>query len=193
MTLQPASPLDPRFGLLWHLKLKLLRAIMGITTIGFTVLVFIQVVVRYFFDFPLFGVEEIAAYLAVWLYFIGSAYGAYKDNHISASVMDLFVSKERGRNIVGIIVALVSIVISAYTFWICTKYFQWSLQRVPKSPELKIPLGYTYVSMVIGLGLMVFYYLIELVLRVRALSSGTPFEPLAGSDLSDDPEHAQGL
>ncbi|GAH68662.1 unnamed protein product, partial [marine sediment metagenome] len=36
-----------------------------------TVLVFIEVMLRYVFKAPLFGVEELICFIAMWLYFIG--------------------------------------------------------------------------------------------------------------------------
>ena len=189
----PASrgPLNiPRW--VWDTKLATLHMIMGVATIGFTGLVFVQVVVRYFFNAPLFGVEEVATYLAVWLYFAGSAYGVYRHNHISASIMDVLVRKQLVRDLVALIVALISIAVTAYMFWICWKYFIWSVERVPRSPELKMPLGFVHVSMVFGLALMLFYYTLEITLRVAALLGGTQYEPMARGESIEAIEEGLG-
>ena len=146
----------------------------------------------YFFSVPLFGVEEVATYLAVWLYFAGSAYGVFKHNHISASIMDVIFKSERRRDIVAIVVAVISIVVTAFMFWICAKYFAWSVNRVPKSPELKLPLGFIHVSIVLGLGLMLVYYLLEIILRFKAFAAGTHYEPMAGREADESPAEGFG-
>ena len=185
------APLNiPRW--IWDAKLAVLHIIMAVTTIGFTALVFIQVVVRYFFNAPLFGVEEVATYLAVWLYFTGSAYGVYRQNHISASIMDVLVPGEKGRDVIALAVAVISIVVTAYMFWICAKYFVWSVERVPRSPELKMPLGFVHVSMVFGIGLMLFYHALEIILRVSALRRGEPYQPMAGQEMAEAVEKGHG-
>ena len=189
----PASqpPLNiPRW--VWNAKLAMLHMIMGVATIGFTGLVFVQVVVRYFFNAPLFGVEEVATYLAVWLYFAGSAYGVYRHNHISASIMDVLVRDERGRDLIALFVALISIAVTAFMFWICSKYIIWSVERVPRSPELKMPLGFVHVSMVFGLALMLFYYTLEIILRIAALLGGTQYEPMAEKEAIEAIEEGYG-
>ena len=149
-----------------HSNLLLMqRCIMGFVTVIISVLIFIQVFIRYFLDIPLSGVEQIAAYLAVWLYFIGSGYGVYKGNHISASVMDLLLSNKRCKDIFQSFVSMLTLILVCWVFLLCLDYFQWSLKRLPKSPELRLPLYYVHFAMVFGLGLMVFYSIIETIRR----------------------------
>ena len=150
-----------------HLALLVLqRYIMGVSTTIISLLIFVQVFIRYFLDIPLYGVEEIAAYLAVWLYFIGSGYGVYKGNHISASVMDLILPSQSLKDKFQCFVAIITLCLVCWILLLCWEYFQWSMKRVPKSPELRLPLYYVHLAMVAGLGLMVFYATIEVIRRV---------------------------
>ncbi|RTR06896.1 TRAP transporter small permease [Halomonas nitroreducens] len=158
------------------------RWIMGSTTIAFSVLVFVQVVIRYLLDSPLYGVEEVSIYLAVWLYFVGAGYGVYRDNHISASVMDLILSSERSRELVCLLVAALSLTLTIAMLWVCLRYLQWSVKFSPKSPELRLPLCLVHVAMVVGMALMGFYYLIEIVRRTRCLIRGERYRSLAEED-----------
>ena len=132
------------------------RFIMGATTILFSILVFIQVIIRYFFNFPLYGVEEIAVYSAVWLYFIGSGYGVYRENHISANIMDFILSSKKSKDIFKFISSFITFFLICWVFYLCFKYFQWSVNRQPKSPELRIPLFYIHAAMIFGIGIMGF-------------------------------------
>lgn len=179
-------------SLLHNKLLWLQRLVMGLTTIAFSVLIFIQVFIRYFLDLPLYGVEEIAVYLAVWLYFIGSGYGVYRGNHISAGVMDIAFSSPSARAVLQALVSLISLAIIGWIFWICLGYFQWSLARVPKSPELRIPLYYVHAAMLAGAGLMFFYTLIELAGRLHCLATGRPYHSLATIDDNDTAHKTEG-
>ena len=62
---------------LWTAKLALQRFVLVVTGALVTILIFVQVVTRYFLGESIFGIEEAASFLAIWLYFIGGAYGAY--------------------------------------------------------------------------------------------------------------------
>ncbi|MCZ2721049.1 TRAP transporter small permease subunit [Marinomonas sp. 15G1-11] len=158
------------------------RVLIGISTFTISVLIFIQVFIRYFLDIPLYGVEEIAAYLAVWLYFIGSGYGIYKGNHISASVMDLLLPNQRSKDIFQAFVSVLTLILICWIFLLCFDYFQWSMKRVPKSPELRLPLFYVHFAMVFGLGMMTFYSVIETVRRFIYISKREDYVSLATSD-----------
>lgn len=148
-----------------QLLLVLQRYAMGVSVTLISLLIFVQVFIRYFLDIPLYGVEEIAAYLAVWLYFIGSGYGIYKGNHISASVMDLILPTQSLKDKFQLFVSMITLCLVCWILLLCWEYFQWSMKRVPKSPELRLPLYYVHFAMVAGLGLMALYASIEVIRR----------------------------
>ena len=159
----------------WDAKLALQRLVMVATSAIFTSLVFIQVIFRYFLDVPLFGLEEVATYLAVWLYFVGTSYGAHLRNHISANVMDVLIGNERARDFVALVVSLITVVLSVWmTVW-AINYLGWSLRTGVSSLELKLPMAWVHSSAVIGLGLMSFYFALEALDRLRAFVAGEPF------------------
>lgn len=162
--------------------LLLQRYVMGITTTVIAVLIFVQVLIRYFLDIPLYGVEEIAAYMAVWLYFVGAGYGVYRGNHISASVMDLILSTQRSKDLFRAFVGVITFILICWMLLICIDYFQWSVRRAPKSPELRLPLYYVHIAMVVGLGLMAFYSFIEIVMRIISLRKREDYVCLAAID-----------
>ncbi|MBR9865719.1 MAG: TRAP transporter small permease [Oceanospirillales bacterium] len=158
------------------------RYVMGVTTVLISVLIFVQVFIRYFLDIPLYGVEEIAAYLAVWLYFIGAGYGIYRGNHISASVMDLVLLTSKSKDLFHAFVSIITLALICWMFSLCLDYLQWSIKRTPKSPELRLPLYYVHVGMVIGLGLMAFYSLFEVIRRFIFIVKGEGYVSIAVAD-----------
>ena len=48
---------------------------------------------RYIIGGDLYGFEEWVRLLAFWLYFMGGAYGAYNDTHVSADVIDSYMKE----------------------------------------------------------------------------------------------------
>ena len=160
---------------LWHFKLFLKRLTLAVTCALFSIVVLVQIVVRYFLLIPIHGLEEVAVYAAVWTYFIGGAYGAYERSHISASLIEMMIARERHRDWVKVLANAITVVVAAWaTIW-TFQYFQWSLRLQPKSLELQAPLYWVHASMFVGLGLMAFYFAIELVdnlLRALGIRTG---------------------
>lgn len=167
---------------IWHFKLFLKRLTLVITCTLFSIIVIVQIVVRYFLLVPMHGLEEIAVYAAVWTYFIGGAYGAYERSHISASLMEMMIAGESARDWIKVLANAITVVVAVWTTVWTFKYFQWSLQLEPKSLELQAPLYWVHASMFVGLGLMAFYFAIELADNLlRALGiRATPSEGTAG-------------
>jgi TRAP-type C4-dicarboxylate transport system permease small subunit len=85
-----------RIGIkIWNGLLHLQRWFMIVAGCFVTVLVFIEVLLRYVFGSPLFGVEELVCLIAMWLYFIGASYGAYERSHIKAELVHLWFQTPR--------------------------------------------------------------------------------------------------
>ncbi|REG86692.1 TRAP transporter small permease [Marinomonas pollencensis] len=151
------------FIALWHLKLRLQQWVMFSTSIAFTLLVFIQVISRYIFDYSFFGIEEAASYLAIILYFIGAAYGTHAKGHISASIVDSLCHPGRFVNASHVITCLISTFLCIY---LCTETWelvQFNLKMDVRSVELRIPIAWIYIGMLTGMILMAFYFFIEMI------------------------------
>lgn len=167
-------------GALWTAKLRLQRLVMFTVSMGFTILVALQVILRYFMDVPLYWVEETAVYLAVWLYFIGASYGAYARSHISASLMEVVLPAGRVRDAIAIVANLLT---AGLSVWVCVwmfGYFSWSLERMPRSVTLDIAMFWVHAAGIVGLTLMTLYFFIELLERLLAFVRRVSYEPGSG-------------
>jgi TRAP-type C4-dicarboxylate transport system permease small subunit len=157
---------------LWTAKLAVQRFVLAATGAIVTILIFIQVVTRYFFAESIFGIEEAASFLAIWLYFVGGAYGAYDRGHISASLVDLVVPERRARQVIKTFVAALTVILSVWmTVW-AIRYFIATLQRGTMSLELGIEMAWVHAAMPLGLVLMTFYFALELLEDLDKLRSG---------------------
>lgn len=143
---------------------RLFRYVLTLLITSVAVLSLYQVIMRYIFEVPVMGLEEILVYPTVWLYFLGSVNASREDTQIKANVLDVFLKTNRSRLIVRVIADVMSLVVSAWlTYW-AWGYFKYALRLWKESPTLYIPTFYAEASVFIGLLLMTIYtayYLIK--------------------------------
>src|SRR5690606_9664897 len=97
---------------------QLQRAILVAAGAAITILVMVQIITRYFFGFSIYGIEELATFVAVWLYFIGGSHGAWSREHISASLIDFLLSPGPLQQSLRIIASTITVIVSAWmTVW----------------------------------------------------------------------------
>ena len=117
-----------------------------------TLLVFVQVVMRYVFNNSLSWSEELARYTFIWLIYIGISYGCKLRKHIKIdAALYLFPKKVR-----PYVVLLGDILFVAFAVYITYTGFFYSMEQIQfdmRSAALKIPYQYIYMSTVVGFGL----------------------------------------
>ncbi len=100
---------------------------------------FYQVLMRYVFEIPVMGLEEILVYPTLWLYFLGSVNASREDTQIKANVLDVFLKADRSKLIVRVVADLMSLVTVLWlTYW-AWDYFRYSRRVWKESPTLYIP------------------------------------------------------
>ncbi|MBS3779642.1 MAG: TRAP transporter small permease subunit, partial [Desulfovermiculus sp.] len=70
---------------------RLFRYVLTLLITSVAVLSLYQVIMRYIFEVPVMGLEEILVYPTVWLYFLGSVNASREDTQIKANVLDVFL------------------------------------------------------------------------------------------------------
>ena len=65
-----------------------------------TLTVVLQVLLRYIFKVPLFGLEEFSRLVAVWVYFLGAIFGTKWDSHVQGDVAGRLFTKKRSRAVI---------------------------------------------------------------------------------------------
>ena len=87
---------------------------------------FYQVVMRYVFELPVMGLDEIVVYPTLWLYILGGVNAAREDTQIKANVLDVFLKTEKSRLIVRVIADVLSVIVSSWlTYW-AWDYFKYA-------------------------------------------------------------------
>ncbi|KIC08735.1 hypothetical protein RA19_17725 [Leisingera sp. ANG-M1] len=164
---------------IWQLKLKIQRLMMFVTSIAFTIAVFLQVVTRYLFNYSLFGIEEFASFAGVIMYFVGSAYATHERSHISASLVDTIFGEGRITAGVHAFTRLLAAVLTIYILVVMWDLLVFTERMNTKSTELRVPMIWIYGTMFAGLALTAFYFLLEFYDSLRAAIRHTPAEETA--------------
>lgn len=132
---------------------------------------FVQVVMRYIFEIPIMGLEEVLVYPTLWLYFLGSVNASREDTQIKANVLDVFLKTDRSKLTVRVIADTLSLVTCSWLTWWAWDYFRYALRVWKESPTLYIPTFYAECAMFIGMSFMTFYVVFYLFKNFKRLLS----------------------
>ena len=143
-----------------------------VTCLGFIVA---EVVLRNIVRVSLFGTSEIAVLSAWWFYMFGASLGAWERTHIKADILLVFVKKNpRG-------MAIVRTISSSLTVFLCAASASWAFIYVDRaidlhrtSSYLRMPMILAQAPILVGLSLMTFYFLIQLIDHVLQLTGKRP-------------------
>lgn len=126
------------------------------TFIAFTI--FIQVVLRYIFSAPLFGLEEIALLVVSWFYFIGAAYSIHSESYIKADILSLIVKSPRIRKRFNIASLILATVATLLLFFYGFKYALWSSRAHVVTPHFLMSSNFGFAALVVGSLLMSLHF-----------------------------------
>lgn len=128
---------------------------------------FIQIILRYIFYAPLFGLEEISILIASWFYFIGAAYSVHTESFIKADILSLIVKNTRIRklfNIVSLVLPTMATLI--FSYYGC-KYAVWSSRANAITPTFLISTNYGFGALVVGGILMCLHFFLLLLREIK--------------------------
>lgn len=117
-----------------------------------SLLIFGQVISRYFFEYTPLWSEELARYLIVWSIFVGVSVGVRDNKHIGVDALIRFlphgfkVACECLLNLIGIAVVAVLI-------WTSIQFINRTIEFEQLSPAMRIPMYIPYLAMPVGLSL----------------------------------------
>ena len=156
---------------LWKWLLGAERTVMVLCSIAVLLTIFAGVICRRVLDINFTSSEELLVIFALWLYFIGGVEGGnYRDDHIKADVLSVFVKKETTIHIVNVVVKIISLVVSvALAVW-AWQYFQFCQVVGGKTLVLKLPMMCSRFALVLGYTLPVLYNIYHLILSVCDLA-----------------------
>lgn len=120
---------------------------------GASALAILQVIMRSVFGYTIFWTEEATVYLIILSTFIGAVITLRHNEHVNFDVLT-FVFKERGKQVLAVIGALITVIYCAII-----GFYGWLLVTEPAAqqtitPALKLPLWVVELSLPVGITLM---------------------------------------
>jgi TRAP-type C4-dicarboxylate transport system permease small subunit len=150
------------------LLLRLCRIMLIIMVPAMTVIVFVQVVLRYVFLSPLSWIEELARYLLVWISCFGAAYGVRKGEHIAV----MFLNKKFKGYVKSALTILIHVLVIIF-FMVCfvkgigLSIRQWNVV----TPALQIPRTLPYFGIPISFAIMLLFSLELFIKDIKTIFS----------------------
>ncbi|HZK86288.1 MAG TPA: TRAP transporter small permease [Desulfosporosinus sp.] len=130
---------------------NIVENIIFITTAGFVLISFLQVIFRYVLNSSLSWSEELCRYLFVWTVFLGSAVGVFQSKHVSVDIMEKIVPDK----IKPYYFLLIHVIVGLFSLFLGYVGLQMAMKSMTQtSPAMQIPLGYIYLAIPIGCSLM---------------------------------------
>jgi len=131
----------------------------GAGLLAVTLIVFINVLTRYFLSFSYSWSEEVTRYIMVAVAFIGAAICSRKGIHLG---IDFFFNR-LGRKARRFLAVFISIMGAIFTFaltFLSIKYIQHAFETGQRSAAMNISMTFVYASITIGCGLMCFHFIV---------------------------------
>ncbi len=131
-----------------------------------SLLLFVNVVMRYIFLFPIYWAEEFVRYLMVWLIFIGASQVTLWGGHVAVDMVPRTLSR-RGNAILAFIVNVICILFCVLLAYLSIKQMMRVKGAGQISPALEIPMWIAYLSIPTGAILMLLRFTQQLWARIQ--------------------------
>lgn len=150
--------------LLKWLDKNLEEYILVILSVVMTIVIFLQVIMRYVFQNSLIWSEELAIYCFIWIVFIGTSYAVKKNTHIKIDVI-LIPFKEKGKDVFYIISQFIFLVFAVFLlingYQIVEQLMEWN----EESPAMRLPMWMVFISAPLGMLLIIIRIIQDMVLH----------------------------
>lgn len=146
-----------------HILITSLNYLTMILFLAMLLIVFMQVVMRYFIGSSITGSEEAARYILFFLVLLGSSICVYEKSHLR---IEYFYDKFSGylKLLINILISC-SVLISAFIFI----YYGWELaskSMMQTTPSLQIPRGWIFMGFPVA-GALFFFFQLQHLLNIR--------------------------
>jgi len=148
---------------------KLERNFLAWAIIFSSLLLFVNVIMRYIFLFPIYWAEELSRYLMVWMIFIGASQVTLKGGHIAVDIVPRLLSKRANTTLaftVNIICILFSVVLAYFGY----KQMMRVKIALQISPAMELPMWIAYLAIPLGTAMMLIRYIQQIILRLQGKS-----------------------
>lgn len=142
-----------------------------------TLTVVLQVILRYVFKVPLFGLEEFSRLVAVWVYFLGAILGTKWDSHVQGDVAGRLFSTDRSKAVIKVIVWALCLLVCVLFLYHSATYSIWLYGTGERTTGLWWPRIYSVGSMLFGAFFMTLYSIANVIKYSGAAINGLKLTP----------------
>ncbi|MGM8211912.1 TRAP transporter small permease [Virgibacillus sp. W0430] len=138
----------------------------GISIMGVTLLLFVNIILRYFFSAGITWAEELIRYVIIWITFLGSAICFRRGIHVGIDLLMDYLPKS-GKKIVQLLIYFISILFMLLLIKYGFELVAFSMNTSQVSPALQVPMYWVYLAIPIGAILSLFHLFIQAVTMIR--------------------------
>ncbi len=132
---------------------KVEEVFIGTAILSTTIILFVNVVLRYVFSTSMSWAEELIKYIMIWIAFIGASVCVRVGAHVSIDFFLGYLSK-RLKNVLFSVVYIIAICFTISMAYYGIKVIQFTIQTGQVSPALQIPMWIPYLAIPLGFSLM---------------------------------------
>ncbi len=147
-----------------------------VTSIILTLVMCAVTFFRYVIQGDLYGFEEWVKLFAFWLYFAGAALGAYNRTHVSADLVNAYLKEGKLRQSLVFLRNFLTVGTCGIFVYYGWEFFYFGFMgplgtgiAIPKTSAWRIPLWTGYISVFMGLALMLYYFIRDLIISGMVL------------------------
>jgi C4-dicarboxylate transporter DctQ subunit len=140
--------------------------VIGVSLLFATLMLCINVTLRYLFNANLTWAEELIRYVMIWITFIGSSVCFRRGMHVGIDFILSFTSKSTSR-FIHIFVAFMSVIFMLFMFKYSLDLFLFTKNTGQITPALQIPLYWVYLAIPLSSFLSIIHLISILVKLIR--------------------------
>lgn len=155
------------------------RAILLVLLVVMSIVIILQVFMRYVLENSLSWSEELARFCFVWLIYIGISYGVKKAKHIRVEAL-LAVFKRKGKYIINMIAYILFLFFAIYAVYYGFSIFSLIKETGQLAPSLGISMSIMYLGMPVGMVLTCIRIIQRMYIETKAFKN---FEEIQEKDI----------
>jgi TRAP-type C4-dicarboxylate transport system permease small subunit len=143
---------------------RTLKYALTLLSVVLTVSVFLQVLIRFVFKYPLPWTEEIARIAFVYCIFVGATIAVRENSHLSVDFLLVILPKRVARAAVFLGMLLVGVFLISVTWQGVVLVLATGVQM---SPVMQVPFKYLYLILPVSGALMLLYLVANMLALIR--------------------------
>ena len=148
---------------------RALKYALTLLSVILTVSVFLQVLIRFVFKYPLPWTEEIARIAFVYCIFVGATIAVRENSHLSVDFLLVILPKRVARAAVFLGMLLVGVFLISVTWQGVVLVLATGVQM---SPVMQVPFKYLYLILPVSGAIMLLYLVANMLALIRGRREG---------------------